>query len=313
MADRGELVVARRSPAILMIPLLAIAFGAAAVLLTGGVSVGPAGTPVGGSGPGLLGGVTYEEAGFFAVALIGAWVLWSAYQRVRGNALSLPVHFVASALTAFAVAIAFIAIVHLFVHGAISSGSPPVSGTSGGGNGSSPRTPPQPENTTGGTGPPGAFPLPSSWPWWVPYAVLAALGVGIGALAVPFALSRALRSEKVPISDRATSAASALGAALTALEAYQGDDPRPTILRLYAELLRAVGPRAGPIDPMTPREISQELVAGLGVTRAIAQELTDRFEEARYSRRPLGPDAVARTRRALSQALDELARPGRLP
>lgn len=308
MADPGEWGASNRSLGLLIIPLLAIAFGAAAVLLTGGVSLGSAGTPVGGSGQELLHGLTYEEAGFFGVILIGGWLLWTVYQRLRGNTIPVPAQFLLSALVIFALAIAFIVVVHLFVHAASIPGSPPATGTSGnGGNSTSGPPPPPGQNSTGPEPFPG-LPFPSGWPWWVPYMVLGAIGLAIGGLAVPAAISRRRRVSPRVAGAAAPTAASTIRSALAALDQYRGDDPRQTIIALYADLLRAVGHRAGSLDAKTARELSEDLVLGLGVSLSVAQELTDRFEEARYSQRPLGADAVARTRSALAQALEELAR-----
>ena len=218
-----------------------------------------------------------------------------------------------SGLSAFAVAIAFLVIVHLFVHGAIVPGSGPGNGTAGGGANSTSNTIPPSMNNATGTGNSPGFPLPSGWPWWVPYVALGAIGVAISAFVLPAAIARRHRGRNGRPDATASSAGSALGSAISALDRYQGDDPRPRIIALYGELLRAVGHRVGPIEPKTARELSEEFVIGLGVSLSVAQELTDRFEEARYSQRPLGPEAVARTRAALAQALEELARSGPAP
>jgi hypothetical protein len=302
----GEAVAKNGSPAILLIPVLAVSFGIAAVLLSGGVGYGPAGTSVGSSGGGLLHAISGVEVGETVAILFGIWLLYRVIQRLRGESLSVPARFLVTGLVAISLALAFIVAVHLFVHAVASPGAGPGPLQPGQGGRGPNATSPQPANNSTLGVPSPIFPLPIGWPWWIPYVVLAGIGAAIGGLAVPLALARSRAAAPTRLGHPSPPVESALRSALSTLDGYQGDDPRLVIIALYGELLKAVGTRAGPIEPKTARELSRSLVEGLGVSASVSQELTDRFEEARYSLRPLDEAAVPRTRRALTQALEEL-------
>ncbi|MCI4346069.1 MAG: DUF4129 domain-containing protein, partial [Thermoplasmata archaeon] len=74
----------------------------------------------------------------------------------------------------------------------------------------------------------------------------------------------------------------------------------------YARLLLRLRPSLAATEVLTAREIEQALVDRWQVRTVPAERLTRLFEEARYSTRPLPADAVATTRNALEQILEDL-------
>jgi hypothetical protein len=174
-----------------------------------------------------------------------------------------------------------------------------------------------PQNvTTNGTGtaPPSfhnvTAPLagaPLSGPAWAPYAFLALL-LGIVASAA-WAIARwRLRGveDEEPTPSPSPDPRSAITRAIAALDRAPSEDPRAAIVAAYAQLLAALGPRAGPIEPRTAREIEETLVGRGQLSRGNAHLLTGLFEAARYSTLPMGPEELAQAHRALSASLAEL-------
>ncbi|MCI4357631.1 MAG: DUF4129 domain-containing protein [Thermoplasmata archaeon] len=300
-----------RLPGVLVIPVLAVSFGIVSVLLTGGVSPAPAPSPGGSSGGQLLTPVTLSDIGDLTVLMIGGFLVFWTILRLKGTSQSLTPHFLVVPLALTCIVLIFLVAVHLFVHGAIVPGSPAFGPGNHSGTPSGNTSRQGFANNSTNSLPTPNVPLPPGWPWWIPYAALGAAGIAIGALSVPFALARDRRASPLPLAVRRPSTDSAIRSALVTLE--HGTDPRGSIIALYGQLLDLVGNRVGPIEPKTARELARPLVEGLGVSASVAQELTDRFEEARYSRRPLRPDAVLRTRDALTRAQEELARVPRRP
>lgn len=305
MPTASDRFLSRTSPVLLLIPVLAVFFGIAAVLLSGGLGVGPTIPGPSSSGSDGLNSVTTQEVVDGVVIALGLGLSYRVLQRIRGQTISPPAQFLAGALAFFLVAIAFLVVAHFVVHPSAHpfslppSGGPHGSGSSSANNTTLP-TPSPPPGSSSGVFPPG-------WPWWIPYLILGAIGLTIGGLAIPALAGRAPPARRIEPSTDLGKPEAALRSALAALDPRSTDDPRSAIITLYGALLGAVGDRTGPVDPMTPREVARGLVAKLGVSPEVARELTERFEEARYSVRPLTSEAVPRTRSAISQALREIS------
>jgi hypothetical protein len=292
------------SRVILLLPVLAVGVGIVAVLLSGGVSPTPPATPPSGSGGELLNAVTFQEAGLVTIGLFGGVLVFWTIQRVSKGMQSMPAQFLIAAFAMFCVALTFLALVHLFVHAVVPPRQP--MGTGMPTNSTGTPSPPLENNSTGNLSGP-FISLPPGWPWWTPYVALGAVGLVVGGLAVPYAWARSRSVLPVAVTRAPSPAQSAVGAALDSLDG--SIDPRAAIIAMYGRLLASVGGRAGPTDAKTARELARILIEGLGVSPGVAGELTDRFEEARYSTQALREDAVPRTRAALRQALDELSHP----
>jgi hypothetical protein len=141
-------------------------------------------------------------------------------------------------------------------------------------------------------------------------AVVAALSVCVAVLAIPGVLSRVVdrsRAGRRPPSVR-PEVERALADAGAALD--RGEDLRETVVRLYVQLLFALGPRAGDVAVLTADEIRRDVLTTLGVSAPAAEALTRVFEEARYSTHPIGPADAGRFREAIRRAEADLSRGG---
>lgn len=186
-------------------------------------------------------------------------------------------------------------------------------------------------NVTNGTGSTGCVPVtspicqnrslpggpspPSSFaPWFDGYVLYAVLIAAVVAAVVLLPRLQAIW-ERGPraVPPSATEGRTELEAALERLRSTgTGDEARTRIVRAYGELLRHVARKLPNLETSTPREIEQMCSRAYGIAPATAHELTELFEEARYSHgRPLGEEAVARAEAALRRALAEIeAGPG---
>jgi hypothetical protein len=144
----------------------------------------------------------------------------------------------------------------------------------------------------------------------VAYVVLGAAILVVVLLVIPAWVAWKEESEpevRPTVRENAREARRAVSVALQSLSRDPGQDPRGVIVRLYGRLLQGILRRFGAVDPLTAREIERYCVSELGVRSGTARELTDLFEAARYSSRPMGAAEVARTRAALTAALKDLS------
>lgn len=285
----------RSPPAVAWILLLAVLVGVAAALLT---------RPVGSVSPGApsLAGLTFQQLQDILVVTLcvglGAW-LYLAF-RDSGARTPFPQRLVTTLLVALLLGVLVVGLLHL-VH------IVPISGS---GNSTSPRGPGggYPGNTSS-PGPPTIFGPPGvTLPAWAGFAVILGIAVLAGILLVPYLVARAeeRRRAREETEGPDHAAQQALREALQRLSAGDGTDARSAILALYARLLQLVGQRLGPLDSRTPREIEHDSVAVLGLRPTVAQNLTETFEEARYSTHPMTSEAVTRARTALADAIADL-------
>ena len=287
----------RRPPAIAWILVLAVLVGLAAALLARPIgAVGPA--PPGLAG--LNGDQVGELLAVLAFAGLGVWIVLSL--RDGASRVAFPPQVISTVLVMILLGVLFVEVAGL-VH--FTPLNPSSNGT---------RTPPPPGGT--GTnvslnGSPAHFGLPSlTLPGWAGAAILVGLAVVGGLLLVPYLVALAQdrrKSREDGDADTSKEAARVLEQALARLESGDSLDARATILALYARLLQILGPRLGALESRTPGEIERDAVGKLGLRRAVARELTKAFEEARYSTHAMTPEAVARAREALSQALADLS------
>lgn len=278
--------------------LAALLFGMAAALL----AASPPAPARFVSSPGFF--LTYGDLEILSAIVVGGFAAWFVYRvilRLRDPAGS--DYFRRPAvvfLVALLICVAFIGIVRAL---------PPHGESTGGGR----------NNTTGPTNmttpPPGGLP-PSvsigstSVPGWGIYvAVLAGVAL-VAVVAVPIWLASRARGEvDVPGRSRAAlvrQAREEIAATLARLESDPNADPRALIEALYAKLLGTLEPKVEHLGPKTAREVEALAVAQLSLPRAAARELTDVFEEARYSTHPVTRNDADRARSALGRILAAL-------
>jgi hypothetical protein len=157
----------------------------------------------------------------------------------------------------------------------------------------------------------GGSPTPATWPWWVTVALLGGIvaAIGIGAAVA----SRPRATPPPPPPAPGPDAQRVVASALETLRLRAAADPRAAIILAYAQLLQAIGSRAGALETLTARELVFALVQGLGFRAPAAERLTALFELARYSTQPLPTAAPTEAREALTEALRELGAPRPVP
>ena len=84
------------------------------------------------------------------------------------------------------------------------------------------------------------------------------------------------------------------------------DDTRAAIIAAYQEMAGRLGPAAGHRSSDTPTELLDRAVSAGLVSRGAAQELTELFREARFSRHALAPAARGAAEAALGRVSAEL-------
>lgn len=270
--------------------------------------------------PTLAGPVSLQEVGLLSLAFLGALLVYQVRSRVRGGTLPIPAASVVAIALILLMIVGWLALFHL-VDGFGRAGvpTPPGSGPSG------------PNGTAGGSGAAGSSPLngtnssssgpfggplaPLGWPWWA-IDVLVGLGIGGAAVAAVVAFAAVAPGLGVAVEPRAArpDPGRSIDLALRSLSEEAAPDPRASILRTYGRLLQELDPRLPGLDPMTAREIEEELVSNWKVGRSNAHALTTLFETARYSTRPMTAQDGDAARRALEGALADVsggAAPGR--
>jgi hypothetical protein len=279
------------------IVLLAVLAGVAAALLSRPVGpLAPSSSSVGGLTANQLSDVTL----IVVVAFAGFWLFLSF--RDGGSGLAIPSRLVVTLLLALLLGVIFVGAAHL-VHLAPIPGN-----TTSGGNSNNTEGYPGNNSSTGLTGPFGTSGV--TLPAWAGYVAIVAVAVLVVVLLVPLLIARAearrraLSGEAGPV----PAARHALEEALQRLNSADGSDARATILALYARLLLLIGPRLGAVESLTPGEIQRDAIASLGLRPRVAHDLTETFEEARYSTHVMTTEAVDRARAALAEAISDLAR-----
>lgn len=126
---------------------------------------------------------------------------------------------------------------------------------------------------------------------WLFLLVAVVLSAMVGVLAIPGVLGRLVdprASRPVPQVGLADPAAfrAALNEAKVALES--GESPREAIVRLYSRLLGRVEPSPNGLTSSTAEEIQRTRLAELRVPPVHSETLTRIFEEACYSKHPIG-------------------------
>ncbi len=291
----------RVSPVLVVVLLVALAIGAAASLIAGAATA-----PAFHSGPDseVIIPVWGLEAAFLAVfgAVVGV-LLWI---RLGASTAAIGGRMVVTTLLILLVGVLFVVV--LQVVGGAGGGFLLGGGgnTTTGGGGSSP-----PSNGSGGLIGPGGTLVNLHAPAWTLFAVVAAVALVVGAVAVPRALGAWKHREhdgrsRAPRPAEVEEMHAALVTAARALE--QGSGPRDVVIALYGTVLARVAPIVGGVDVDTPEEIRVLHLVRLGIRASAAETLTRLFEEARYSTHPMGPEAAGRAREAIAQALEDLER-----
>lgn len=296
MASSSPAPVPGRIPAVAWILVLTVLVGVAAALVSRPVQ------PVAPSTP-SIGALTWSqltEIGTIGILVVVGVFLALSLRDVRGRSSPLPPRLIATILVVLLLGVVFVEVAG-FVH------LSPI---------------PAAGNSTNSSRPSGGYPTNSSnvtvpllkLPWitvpaWVGFAAIAVIALAVVVLLVPILVARAAvrRRAQSEVGHPAAAARQALEATLTRLATGDSVDAREAILALYARLLDLVGPRLGNIEPRTPREIERDAIGMLGIQARAAEELTETFEEARYSTHAMTISAVDRARRALSDAIEDLS------
>ncbi len=293
MAGRPASPRWRGPPAVAWVLVLAVLVGVAAAFLSRPVRAAPTSTV-------SYGPLTWNHWGelFAILALIGIGVWLFLLLRDRANRAPIPGRVVATILVVVLIGVLFVELVG-FVH---------VTPLTASGNSTAPPTTPPVGNGSGNATPTlfgtPSVPLPAS----VGIAVVLGIAVVAAVLLVPYAIARTEERRRVreaaekPVPE----AQAALQEALDRLHSADGSDARATILALYLRLLVLVEPRLGTVESRTPREIEREAIDALGLRPPVARDLTETFEEARYSTHLMTFEAVERARTALTEAIRDL-------
>jgi hypothetical protein len=295
VADSVGASTRRRAPTLAWVLVLALLVGAAAALLAQPLLAGTASTSEFGGGSGSL-WITVLAL----VVLTGLVLALYVFFRNRLNSVSLPNQFIVSWLVIILLGVLFIVIASMVRGSPLPTLGGPVPTNSS-------RLPRPPPPTSGNGSLPFGGPSLPGLPGWLPYLVAIIVGVVAVVAVFPSLIEwwvgrRTSRSE----GSSAEVGREMISAALERLGGVSGDDARRVILELYAQLLARVERPLGGIDALTPREIERAIAATLRVKPGTARELTQIFEEARYSTHSLGLDSVERARRAFELAIADL-------
>jgi cytochrome b561 len=149
-------------------------------------------------------------------------------------------------------------------------------------------------NHSSGAG--GGFTVPA----WLPWTVLAIVGIALAAGVVVLWLRRERTATEPP---ETSAARAAVEAAIGALDTET--DPRRAVIAAYGAMQRELGEHGVARSPAeAPREYLQRTLTASRATEREARTLTGLFEEARYSTHPI-PE---RLREAALSALRSLQR-----
>jgi len=296
-----------RPSLVLLVALLsALAFGAAASLLIG-AATSPGAPPVHPSELVLPDWVIGDSILAAAVVFTGFLIVY----RFRQGTASVPGRLVSSTLVAILILVLFIVAARFIVGG----GPNPAGIVAAPGQNTT--TVPGNNSTVNATIPGSGVSSFLFWspalPPWLPFLVIVAVLLAVVAIAGPlmgqYLMDRRELRRYRPKDSRQRVAAEVQGALARAAEDLdQGGDPRTIIVALYATVLARLAPLVGAIDVETPEEIRTQHLVRLGIRPSAATVLTRLFEEARYSSHPLASDAAETARRAVREALADLAR-----
>ncbi|MCI4367644.1 MAG: DUF4129 domain-containing protein [Thermoplasmata archaeon] len=291
------------SPGLAVFLIAAVAFGAAASLLAA-----PSTAPtyvLSGTSNSNSSGAVLQLGGLVIIGAVGAWLVYrvAKFTPMPGHTIAL-----GTCLVIFLFCIGFLVAAH-YVGGAPGAASRTQIGHNGTGGKGVPPGPGSIGNNGSGNGT-GVPPTWFSFPVWLPYAVLLG-GVTVAVLvALPFAVAvMREREQKPPPLETRESIRSTITQAIRDLDAMASMDPRRRIIAVYAQLLARIDAGKGGLEALTAREIEVECTTRLRVTPATAHELTNLFEEARYSSHPMTEPSVERARAALNRALADLDAP----
>jgi hypothetical protein len=299
---------ARPSLVLLLILGIALAAGAAASLL-----IGAATAPGAPASPSTS--VVYFPDWLLAYTFLAAIVAIAGFlviRRVSGGAAPVPGRIAITLLVTILLAVMFLAATRVLVTGGpgpsgkVSPVGANNSTTTGGG-------------TTNKTANASCTPAVCAggllWsphlPGWFPYVILVAVVLVAVAVAIPqVRLFLSDRDERRALRSSRGGAATAVQSALERADQdlAGGTDPRAVILALYQSVLEHLQPKVASVEIETPEEIRAKHLIRLGIRPVAAESLTRLFEEARYSSHLMSADAAANVRRAVQEALEDLAR-----
>lgn len=290
---------ARPSFILLFVLAAALAFGAAASLL-----IGAATSP--GVSPQSVSLVVIPNwlIGDSLLAIIGVVVGVLVYQRFTQGTLPVPGAITTRMVVVLLLAILLLAAYHL----AWGTGPAPNGSVTTGQNGThiivNNTTTTHNSTATGGSP---LFSIPS-WPPWSGFVLIAVILLIIAVVAVPLTGRRRGTPGVAKPPERRVIAEVKGALARAAEELDRGQDPRAVILALYGTLLDRLEPQVDDLAVATPEEIRVQHLVRLGIRPEAAMVLTRLFEEARYSSHPITADAADTARRAVRDALADLAR-----
>ena len=283
----------RRPPARAWVPLLALAFGIAAAFIAAPLATQAPKPQYNYPGP------------VIPSSVVVALLVMAAFGGVVALRLLSPIGSASNRFVLQAAVILLLLLVFAVVTRAITSGgldwswvpgvAPPPSSSNG-------NPPPGCVSCNNTTPPLPGPPNPSQTAAF--YATIIAVGGVLAAvLLIPYWLARReLSGDGEPAT--VEGARRAVAEALQRLE--QSDDAREVVIALYGRWLRLLGKGLGDLEPLTPREIERSAIESLGLGTAAAHQLTEIFELARYTTRPLSVTEVARCRVALATVAGQL-------
>jgi hypothetical protein len=299
---------ARPSWVLLLILGIALAAGAAASLL-----IGAATAPGAPASPSTS--VVYFPDWLLAYTFLAAIVAIAGFlviRRVTGGAAPVPGRIAITLLVTILLAVMFLAATRVLV-----TGGPGPSGkvTPVGANNSTTTGGGTTNKTANASCTPAVCAGGLLWsphlPGWFPYVILVAVVLVAVAVAIPqVRLFLSDRDERRALRSSRGGAATAVQSALERADQdlAGGTDPRAVILALYQSVLEHLQPKVASVEIETPEEIRAKHLIRLGIRPVAAESLTRLFEEARYSSHLMSADAAANVRRAVQEALEDLAR-----
>jgi hypothetical protein len=299
---------ARPSIVLLAILGISLAAGAAASLLIGAATApGAPATP--------STSVVYFPDWLLAYSFLAAIVAIAGFlivRRVTGGATPIPGRIAVTLLVTILLAVMFLAATRVLVTGGpgpsgkVASEGANNSTTSGGG---------ATNKTANVSCTPAVCAGGLLWsphlPGWFPFVILAAVVLIAVAIAVPqVRLYLSDRDERRSLRRSSAGTTAAVKGALQRAEQdlASGTDPRSVILALYQSVLEHLEPKVASVAIDTPEEIRAKHLVRLGIRPEAAESLTRAFEEARYSSHLMSGEAAAGARRAVQEALEDLAR-----
>ena len=292
--------ITRGNRGLLLLLLMAAGFGIIAALLASPAQpAGPTHSANSGSQHDWSVGL-----GVVGVIAVFGFMMYEAFRRFHEGRLGLPMRMAVPGLIFILVGMIFLIAFHYVQTSVLPGGSTlhTVPVTVGSNRNQAPQRGNLAPNGGGGGPAPGTSVVSCIDLGW--------LALVVGAMAAAYLLYSTLgRDEKsvhVKIREETERVRNELEDPLRKLTEDPNADPREVMRALYQRLLLALRPRLGALAESTAREVERTIVGAFGVHEVNAHELNRLFEDARYSRHPVGRKDAAVARKALESAISNL-------